>query len=96
MVANAVYSSGRLDVLGLVNRYSFIALVLGLLLASAAAAYYWLPLPGGWLLVPAVGISLASLHFVLRYQAGQRADEGDMAALVGKGRPALVLVYSNY
>ena len=81
---------------GLVNRYSFIALVLGLLLASAAAAYYWLPLPVGWLLVPAVGAVVAAAHFALRYQAAQRTDAGDVAALVGKGRPALVLVYSNY
>ena len=78
------------------NQYSYIAVSLFALLVSAGAAYLWLPLPGGLLVVVLVGVGVVAVGAGLRYREADVASGTGLDELIGNGRPALVAVFSNY
>ena len=86
----------RYDVSQFINQYSYVIVAVILVLASAAIAYLWLPLPVGWLLVAAVVVFFAILHRILRFRAPNPANADEVSALIGAGWPVMVVVYSNY
>lgn len=79
-----------------VNQFSFALFALFALLASVAAAYFWLPLPVGLVLVALVGAALAGIGAGLRYRQTHIADLTDLDSIIGKGRPVMVVVFSNF
>ena len=80
----------------LINQYSYIVISVFALLVSAVAAYVWLPLPAGVALVAVVVVALVGLGTGLRFRHTQLADLAELDEVIGKGRPVMVVVYSNY
>ncbi len=62
------------------NQYSFIFLSLFVLLVSAVAVYFWLPNPGGILLLVLVGVSLIAVGIALRFPAADSIGSEALAA----------------
>ena len=79
-----------------VTQYSYIILALFVLLVSAAAAYFWLPMPAGLGLVALVSVAMVAVGAVLRYRESNIDNITALDRLIGKGRPVLVVVFSNY
>ena len=79
-----------------VTQYSYIILALFVLLVSAAAAYFWLPTPAGLALVALVSVAMVAVGAVLRYRESNIDNITALDRLIGKGRPVLVVVFSNY
>ena len=78
------------------NQYSFIFLSLFVLLVSSVAVYFWLPDPGGILLLVLLGVSLVAVGTALRFPAADSISSEALAAQLKKGVPVLFVVYSNF
>lgn len=79
-----------------INQYSYVVISVFVLLVSGVAVYFWLPDPGGILLVLLVGVSLFALGTALRFPAGDSISNEALAAQLERGVPVLIVVYSNY
>ena len=78
----------------LLNQYSYVLISLALFLGSVAAAALWFPGTVGLMAVLLVLVGLLAVGLALRYQDD---DTGSTPpdALIGKGLPVLLAVYSN-
>ena len=79
-----------------INQYSYVVISVFFLLVSGAAVYFWLPDPGGILLVVLVGVIFVAVGAALRFPAGDSISDEALAAQLQRGVPTLIVVYSNY
>ncbi len=79
-----------------VNQYSYVLLSLFVASVSAVAVYFWLPDPGGVLLLILLGVTLFAVGVALRYPAADTVDSEGLAAQLKRGVPVFIMVYSNF
>ena len=87
---------GWIRKLRFVNQYSYLLLVIFVLLLSAVAAYFWLPKPAGLALVTLLGVVFVAAASLLRYRETHLPDTAALDGLIGKGSPVLVVLFSHY
>ena len=77
------------------NQYSYVLISLALFLGSVSAAALWYPGTVGLMAVLLVLVGLLAVGLALRYQdddTGRTPPD----ALIGRGLPVLLAVYSNF
>lgn len=78
------------------NQCSYILVTLFALLVSSIAVALWLPGLGGLLVVFLVAAGFVAAAAVLQYRDGDDFSSTPPDALIGKGLPVLLAVYSNF
>lgn len=77
------------------NQYSYVLSSLAALLGSIAAAALWFPGTVGLMVVLLVLVGLLAVGSALRYR-DEDASSTVPDALIGRGLPVLLAVYSNF
>ena len=80
----------------ILNQYSYLFLSLFVLLGSIVAASLWFPGFVGLMIVLIVGVGLVVVGSVFQYQDTDASSGTVPDALIGKGLPVLLAVYSNF
>lgn len=78
------------------NQFSFVFIALLIHIGSIVAAAVWFPGTAGLLLVLFVLVGLLALAAVMGSQDSDDFSRTPPDALIGKGTPVLLTVYSNF
>ncbi len=85
-----------MNIVQFLNQYSFLLVSLFVLFGSVVAAAAWFPGLVGLLIVLVVSLGLVAVESVFQYRdPGIPAGKGP-DALIGKGLPVLVAIYSKF